>query len=54
MVPLILLQCLIRAIIFLSIIPTAADRQFAQITAAEALVFMVQVGSLRCTVRGAM
>ena len=54
-VPLILLQCLIRAIIFLSMIPTAADRQFAQITSAEALVFMLQVGALPavCTRRAA-
>ena len=45
-VPLILIQCVIRAVIFCTIIPTAADRQFAQITAAEALVFVLQVGAL--------
>eukprot|EP00908_Phaeocystis_cordata_P001855 Transcript_11983.p1 GENE.Transcript_11983~~Transcript_11983.p1 ORF type:complete len:806 (+),score=359.14 Transcript_11983:124-2418(+) len=42
-VPLILIQCLVRASILLSIIPTAYDRPYAQIIAAEGLVFAAQV-----------
>ena len=42
-VPLVVLQCLLRAIVLLSIIPTAADKVHAAVMGAEALILVAQV-----------
>ena len=42
-VPLVVLQCLLRAAVLLSVIPTAADKVHAAIMGAEALILVAQV-----------
>ena len=45
-VPLILLQCLVRAAILLSIVKDAADKQYAEISGVEALLIVPQARRL--------